>query len=101
MKKTTKSSKKSDMKKYSFEELLKRPLKTDFKRLDEMEIKYDEDSPPTDEAFWKNAKIVDPGKKKSISLRLDPDVLEWFKHQDGRYQTLMNQVLRQYMNAHR
>lgn len=100
MKKTTKSVKKSDIKSYSLEELLHQPSKTDYKRLDKMKIHYDEDSPPTDEAFWINAKVIDPGKKQLISLRLDPDVLEWFKHQDGRYQTLINQVLRQYMKAH-
>ena len=39
--------------------------------------------------------------KKQITLRLDADTLEWFKTQDGKYQTRINQVLRRYMEFHR
>ena len=39
--------------------------------------------------------------KKQITLRLDADMLEWFKTQDGKYQTRINQVLRRYMESHR
>ncbi|MEK7403277.1 MAG: BrnA antitoxin family protein [Gemmatimonadota bacterium] len=35
--------------------------------------------------------------KRAISLRLDPDVLEWFRAQGPRYQSRMNAVLRSYM----
>ena len=76
---------------------------TDYDKLDRMsddDIDYS-DIPEMDEAFWANARIEDPGKKKAISLRIDKDVLEWFKHQGGRYQRLINLVLRQYMKAHR
>jgi len=51
---------------------------------------------------WSNAemgKFYRP-KKKQITLRLDADMLEWFRHSGGKYQTKINQVLRQYMNAH-
>lgn len=58
------------------------------------------DLPELDNDFWTKAKVVDH-VKKPISLRVDIDVLDWFKHQDGRYQKLINYVLRQYMNAHR
>ncbi len=37
--------------------------------------------------------------KKQVSLRLDADLLEWFKVQGGKYQTHINQVLRGYMEA--
>ncbi len=37
--------------------------------------------------------------KKQITLRLDPDVIEWFKAQGPGYQTRMNAVLRSYMLA--
>lgn len=76
---------------------------TDYQKLDHMQdgdIDYS-DIPETDELFWAKAKVSDPGPKKAISLRVDEDVLKWFKHQGGRYQRLMNQVLRQYMNVHR
>ena len=38
-------------------------------------------------------------QKKSIALRLDADVLEWFKAQGGGYQTRMNAVLRAFRDA--
>ena len=39
--------------------------------------------------------------KKSISLRLDADVLEWFRRKGQGYQTTMNRILREYMTSHR
>lgn len=36
-------------------------------------------------------------RKKQISIRLDADVLEWFQVQPGKYQTLINRALRNYM----
>lgn len=35
-------------------------------------------------------------KKQSVTIRLDADVVEWFKEQGGQYQTLINEVLRRY-----
>jgi uncharacterized protein (DUF4415 family) len=40
-------------------------------------------------------------RKAAISLRLDADVLDWFKAQGGGYQTRINAVLRAYMEAAR
>lgn len=57
------------------------------------------DIPELDEDFFRNAVIVMPTKKKAISLRVDEDVLEWFKKQGKGYQTRMNAVLRHYMDA--
>ncbi|WP_423062695.1 BrnA antitoxin family protein [Candidiatus Paracoxiella cheracis] len=39
--------------------------------------------------------------KQQLTLRLDKDVLSWFKSQPGKYQTLINQVCRDYMNKHK
>ena len=52
-------------------------------------------------ADWRNAVI---GKyyrpiKKQVSLRLDADILEWFKIQGGKYQTHINLALRRYMES--
>ena len=57
--------------------------------------------PKLDEEWFKNAKVVLPQKKKAISLRLDGDVLKWFKSNfNGRgYQTFINPVLRAYVKA--
>ena len=38
-------------------------------------------------------------QKKSVSLRVDEDVLEWFKSQGPGYQTRMNAVLRAFRDA--
>ena len=59
----------------------------------------DVDAQPTDSAFWANAEVVMPQRKRAISLRVDSDVLEWFKSHGRGYQTRMNAVLRAYMEA--
>jgi uncharacterized protein (DUF4415 family) len=51
--------------------------------------------------FWARAKLVVPEGKKSVHLRLDADVLEWFRAQGRGHLTRMNAVLRSYMQAHR
>ena len=61
----------------------------------------DPDAQPTDEAFWRDAEVVIPQPKHAISLRVDSDVLKWFKSQGKGYQTRMNTVLRAYMETHR
>jgi uncharacterized protein (DUF4415 family) len=54
------------------------------------------DLPPD---FFSEASIVHPRPKQPISLRVDEDVLKWFKAQGPRYQSRMNAVLRAYMAA--
>jgi len=49
--------------------------------------------------FWDAAVLVEPVRKQAISLRVDEDVLAWFKQGGPRYQSRMNAVLRSYMNA--
>ncbi len=44
---------------------------------------------------------VMPEKKVPISLRVDPDVLEFFKSDGDGYQSRMNAVLRGYMRGRR
>jgi len=51
---------------------------------------------------WSNAEI---GKfyrprKKQVTLRLDADMLEWFRKHGNKYQTRINQILRHYMDEH-
>ena len=50
--------------------------------------------------FWVEAVVV-PGPKKAISLRVDQDVLAWFREAGPRYQTRMNAVLRTYVTTMR
>lgn len=55
-----------------------------------------------DEAFWQHARVVMPGPgKMSVHLRVDSDVLEWFREQGRGHLSRMNAVLRSYMGAHR
>jgi uncharacterized protein (DUF4415 family) len=62
-------------------------------------IESDPDVHATDEEFWKNAKVVLPRRKEVVTMRLDADLLEWFRQQEG-YQTRINAILRAYMKAH-
>lgn len=39
--------------------------------------------------------------KKQVTLRLDVDLIAWFKGQGGKYQTRMNAVLREFMETHK
>ena len=59
------------------------------------------DIPELDESFWENAVIEYPEKKKSVTIRLDTDVLEWFQSRGKGYQTRINSVLRSYVKAHK
>jgi uncharacterized protein (DUF4415 family) len=58
------------------------------------------DIPETDENFWKNAKVHMPKSKRSLTIRLDPDIIEWFREEGAGYQTKINAVLRSYVEAH-
>lgn len=47
--------------------------------------------------FWDDAELAWPAVKQAISLRVDRDVLAWFRAQGPRYQSRINAVLRTYM----
>ena len=49
--------------------------------------------------FWDDAEVVLPEPKAQVTLRLDSDVLAWFRAGGKGYQTRINAVLRAYMNA--
>ena len=48
-----------------------------------------------------SAKQAVTGVKQIVTIRLDVDMLEWFKSAGPGYQTRINQVLREYMEANR
>jgi uncharacterized protein (DUF4415 family) len=58
----------------------------------------DPDTPPLD-IDWTKAKLGIPPGKEIVTLRLDGDMLDWFKQQGRGYQTRMNAVLRAYFQA--
>jgi len=51
--------------------------------------------------FWDNAKVWVPPRKQQITLRLDPEVIGWFKRTGKGYQSRMGAVLRSYVEAKR
>jgi len=75
--------------------------KTDWERLakqNDQDIDTS-DIPELGEDFFRRAELRVP-VKRAVTIRLDADVLEWFKGQGTGYQTRINQLLRQYMQAH-
>jgi uncharacterized protein (DUF4415 family) len=62
-------------------------------------LEADPDAHATDAAFWEGANVVLPPCKQAVTMRLDADLLAWFRQHRG-YQTRINAILRTYMNAH-
>jgi uncharacterized protein (DUF4415 family) len=78
------------------------------KRLAEIDAIADKDIdtsdiPEVDEAFFETARLVMPaaGGKTAVSIRIDDDVLKWFKAQGKGHLSRMNAVLRAYMLSQR
>jgi uncharacterized protein (DUF4415 family) len=100
---------KEEAKRYRPEEIHRMGSETDLKRLDSLgdeEIDYS-DIPDSgnDNDFWRDAKRVRledlmPKAKRQVTLRLDQEVLEWFKSKGPGYQTRMNAVLKAYKEHH-
>ncbi len=63
----------------------------------EREITSDPDFSGVPEDWYKSAEAVMPTPKKLLSLRLDSDVVDWFKQQGPGYQTRINAVLRAFV----
>lgn len=81
----------------------RRKGKTDWARVDALTdediakaVANDPDAAPID-IDWSDAVLVIPAKKKAISIRVDEDVLDYFKHEGDGYQRRINAVLRSYM----
>ncbi len=81
--------------------------KTDWKKIDSMSDEEltrnalsDPDNPPLDDDFFANAKPIGPPRgKKQITIRIDEDVLAWFKANSKKYQTHINSVLKAYKES--
>jgi len=90
----------------SSKQLAKMKDLTDWARLDAMteeEIERnaadDPDNPPWTEEDWANARVVWPQGKAPVTLRLDKDIIAWFKARGRGYQTRINAVLRAFVEA--
>ena len=75
--------------------------KTNYKRINKLsdkDIDYS-DIPETDEEFWSDADILFPTNKTHVSIRLDDDIISWFKQFGRGYQTKINSVLKSYISS--
>ena|SRR5680860_1495067 len=79
---------------------------TDWARVDAMTeeeleaaIASDPDEPKEWEYDWDNVIVGIPGSKQQITLRIDGDIIDWFKAAGKGYQTRINTVLRRYVEA--
>jgi uncharacterized protein (DUF4415 family) len=80
--------------------------KTDWRRVKAMgdaeigrAVARDPDQSFAGAEFWRTARLVLPAPKEKVSLRLDRDVLDFFRRSGRRYQTRINGVLRAFMQA--
>jgi len=78
----------------------RRRSRTDWQRIETMKDQDIDvsDNPELGEQFFKEA-IWWPGPKQQITLRLDPDVLAFFRKGGRGYQTTINAVVRKYVEA--
>lgn len=86
----------------------KRKGKTDWKRVKRMAEKEiergaerDPDNPPWTEEELANARLVLPseGPKVPVSIRLDSEIVDYFKQQGSGYQSRINAVLLGYVRS--
>ncbi|MGE3146814.1 MAG: hypothetical protein AB7K35_14645 [Pseudorhodoplanes sp.] len=86
---------------------MKRASLADIKRMKESgELHHDPDAPEGESLgseFWAKAHVEIPGKPRSVHLKLDPEVFEFFHRQAGGkgHLTRMQNVLKAYVNAHK
>lgn len=82
---------------------LKKPLETDWERVSKMadEEIDTSDIPPLDETFFADARVRVPGRKVSVTLDVDAEVIEWFRAQGEDFQNRVNAALKLYAEAHK
>jgi uncharacterized protein (DUF4415 family) len=52
-----------------------------------------------DPDWMDRTQVVSPRPKERVTVRLDPDILEWLKAQGKGYQTRINSILRAYVES--
>ena len=87
---------KENIKQYSLDELRKRNAEKDY-----VPTRPDAPEHELDAEFWENAHIVFPAVegKEPVKLRIDREILAFFRSQGKGYQTRINAVLRAYVEA--
>jgi uncharacterized protein (DUF4415 family) len=59
------------------------------------------DIPPLTDDFFERAALRIPADQAHNLVQLDPDVKQWFQAQGEQYKTLINNVLRQYIESNK
>jgi uncharacterized protein (DUF4415 family) len=77
--------------------------RTNWARIDALKDKEIDasDIPAQGKAFFTRAMLRLPEPKTAVTIRLDRQVLNWFKNKGPGYQTRINALLRAYMEAHK
>ncbi len=90
----------------TLDEALKHPGKSDWAKIEttteadiERQIAEDPDLQGFEDIDWSKATFVPAPAKQPISIRLDADILDFFKSQGSGYQSRINRVLRHYMET--
>jgi len=98
----------SNVRTYTLSQLRRMKGRTDWERLRKMtdkeidkSIADDPDWAEFKDIDWSKAELVIPAKKVAISIRIDDDVLDFFKKGGPGYQRRINAVLRSYMQQKR
>lgn len=55
--------------------------------------------PPLTEEFFEKATLRVPSAQARNLVQIDPDIISWFQSQDAEYKTLINSVLRRYIES--
>jgi uncharacterized protein (DUF4415 family) len=96
---------------YNKKELASQPDRNDWERVDAMsdeELTTNALSDPNTipaEAHWEPklaltiSELLEKRRKRQVTLRLDQDIVDWFKMQDKGYQTLMNEALKTFAST--
>ena len=82
---------------------MKKASETDWARIDAMtdEMIDTSDIPPLSEEFFARATWRMPKPSVSVNVRVETEVLDWFKAQGDDYTLLMSAALRIYAEAHK
>jgi uncharacterized protein (DUF4415 family) len=95
---------KGNFARYTADELSQPKSETDWAKADamtrkEIERQAEADDGPLPEGWEDTVVLGVPGRKRGVYLRLDPDVLNWFRAHGPGYQTRINAVLRALVQA--
>ncbi len=82
---------------------MKSSSQTDWARVDALtdETIDTSDIPPLTEAFFARATLRVPRRPVAATMRVDPDILIWFKAQGDQWEQRVNAALRLYVEAHK